>query len=107
MCGCRFSVWGKVKEEVKLAMLARWGGTKILLYSLLQSNSGFCDLSDNMPSVHQGTHFSPGHTGDHIPCLLILHRLDVVQGGLQGPEDGGIARRKGPGSLSHLVEGCC
>lgn len=49
--------------------------------------------------------FFPGHTEDHIPSLLILHCLDVVQGELQGPEDGGVTMKKGQRSLNHLVEG--
>lgn len=55
-------------------------------------NLGFCGLSKGKLSVRQAAHFSPGHTGDHVPGLLILHQLDVVRGELQAPGNGGVTR---------------
>lgn len=54
-------------------------------------------------------HFSPGHTGDHVPGLLILH---VVWGELQAPGDGGITRIlpqiiSGKAAVECLIRLCC
>lgn len=47
----------------------------------------FCGLSHSKLSLCRTAHFPPGDTGDHIPGLLLLHKLDVTQ---ESSEDQGI-----------------